>query len=169
MLGWENVSLIRLSGNPWKCDCNLLWMVDKKMKIDPLQLPVCDSPSNYKDQTVTTLRQLDSTFCMLYRMSSRVRTARLFLIVAILIIVSAIITTTWYLINNRRKNGLKLRNLFYKPQLPKYAYRNLAMGDDVEQDSPSGIVINDDTAIVPKNNGNKKQNRDLASRLADDS
>jgi len=141
-----------------------IMVVDVKMKIDPLELPVCDSPSNYKGQTVTQLRQLDSTFCMFHRMSSRVRTARLFLIVAVLIIVSAIITTTWYLINNRRKNGLKLRNLFYKPQLPKYAYRNLAMGDDVEQDSPSGVVINDDTAIIPK-----KQNRDLASRLADDS
>jgi Leucine-rich repeat (LRR) protein len=166
MLSWGNVSVIRLGGNPWECDCELLWMMDPKMKIDQTFLPVCDSPSAYKGKPVSKVRQIDSTFCMLKRISARIRTARLFLIVAILIIVSGVITVSWYLINNRRRNGLKLRNLFYKPQLPKYAYRNLAMGDEVEQDLPPGVVVNDGASIIPKNN---KQNRDLASRLADES
>jgi len=166
-LPWANVSgMIRLTGNPWKCDCNLLWMMQPGLKLDKAQLPICATPSNLKGQSVPNVRMNDSTFCIMTRLSARIRTARLFLIVAVLIVVTGVITTGWYLFTNRRRNGLKLRNLFYKPQLPKYAYRNLAMGDETEQESPQ-IVTNDADSILPKN-GAQKNNRDLASRLADD-
>jgi hypothetical protein len=55
---------------------------------------------------------------------------------------------------------LKIRNLFYKPQLPKYAYRNLAMGDEADE---VVIVSNDGASILPKSTNRKS---DLASRLA---
>jgi len=162
MLAWVNISVIRLGNNPWVCDCNAIWMINPALKYDKAEVPVCDSPVGLKGKKITELGNYEFGLCITARLTGRIRAARMFLIVAMLIIVCGIITTTWYFIVNRRRKGLKLRNLFYKPQLPKYAYRNLAMGEEPEPDP--AIVSNDGASILPKNNSK----RDLASRLADD-
>jgi len=164
MLPWENVSgMIRLSGNPFVCDCEIDWMMTPGLKFDKLQPPTCQSPTSLKDQPIPTLRDFDSLFCIMSRLKPRIRTARLFLMLAIVVIVAGILTATWYVFIHRR--GMKIRNLFYKPQLPKYAYRNLAMGDDAAEPDSAATASNDGASIVPKEKG--KPNRDLAARLAE--
>jgi len=155
--------MIRLSGNPFVCDCEIDWMMTPGLKFDKLQPPTCQSPTSLKDQPIPTLRDFDSLFCIMSRLKPRIRTARLFLMLAIVVIVAGILTATWYVFIHRR--GMKIRNLFYKPQLPKYAYRNLAMGDDAAEPDSAATASNDGASIVPKEKG--KPNRDLAARLAE--
>jgi Leucine-rich repeat (LRR) protein len=161
LLPWENITgMIRLGGNRWKCGCEALWMTNTALKYDSLDPPICATPLKLKGRQITSLDKYEPGLCLVSRLSGRIRAARVFLIAAILIIIFGLITGTWYVVNNRRKNGLKIRNLFYKPQLPKYAYRNLAMGDEADE---VVIVSNDGASILPKSTNRKS---DLASRLA---
>jgi hypothetical protein len=42
-------SIMSIQGNPWKCDCDLGWLVDpsinKRIKFDMLDEAMCKSPS----------------------------------------------------------------------------------------------------------------------------
>lgn len=164
LLHWGNITgVIRLAGNPWKCGCEVVWMTNAALKYDMADPPVCASPLRLKGKPIPNLNKYEPGLCLSTRLSGRIRAARVFLIAAVLIIIFGLVSSAWYLFNNRRKNGLKLRNMFYKPQLPKYAYRNLAMGEETDE----VVFSNDGASILPKSN--RKSDRDLASRLAEES
>lgn len=58
-------SIVSLEGNPWKCDCNLGWVVDdainKHVRIDTVREALCKSPSRLHGFKVTDLNTEDFT------------------------------------------------------------------------------------------------------------
>ncbi|WP_411025599.1 hypothetical protein, partial [Salmonella sp. s55004] len=68
----RGVDELRMSGNPWNCDCNLRWIVDKKTQFinytitDP---PNCQSPASLTGHPIFQLNE-DEFACIPYREGS---------------------------------------------------------------------------------------------------
>ncbi len=81
-----------------------------------------------EDKVVTLLH--DSELCITGRFAGSAL-GRIFVTITIIVLIAGTMTLAWYLWITRG-NGPKLRNIFYRPDLPKYAYRNLAMSTETD-------------------------------------
>jgi len=137
LLPWSEVKTLKLGDNPFNCDCKLSWMTDQKLDYSKGDsTPACDSPIHLKGRPLNVLRERE-----LCRGSFRF--GRLFVGLTLVLLASAALLVTWYICSTRGRdgngNGFRLRNVFYKPQLPRYGYRNLIVKEDDEQ-----ALANDD-------------------------
>ncbi len=50
---------LRLSGNPWHCDCNLRWLRDSLVTYPNIMEPMCMTPSKHANQRISSVARMD--------------------------------------------------------------------------------------------------------------
>ena len=57
LLPWSKIKELNLSGNPWKCDCAMSWLVTSGAQLD--KYLVCDSPEHVSGKPIKDLKLSD--------------------------------------------------------------------------------------------------------------
>jgi len=84
----------------------------------------CAGPQHLLGRPLSVLR--DRELCQM-----PLRVGRLFVGLSLLLLACASLLLAWYMCSARaRDSSFRLRNVFYKPQLPRYGYRNLMVNED---------------------------------------
>ncbi|MFH4973851.1 hypothetical protein AB6A40_000560 [Gnathostoma spinigerum] len=122
---------VQLGGNPWNCTCEnhfILKLDDGTSHIPPR----CKYPKKLRNMTFDSL--LPGSVC-----PRHVQIHRLFVSLAFLIAVLMVALLLYYLISTDR---LRLRNVFYRPDMPHINYTNLS------RDEPRNDVRNQPEVVA---------------------
>lgn len=134
LLPWSNVSRVRLAGNPWKCDCDIVWFANRDVHFKLIDAPVCATPERMKGQLVEEVDEL-LTNCEGPAMVHR--GGRAFALAAFLTFALSLMVAAWFFCCRSSMKGrtFQLPTRFYKSaDSGEYAYRNLGAQDKEEDD-----------------------------------
>jgi len=129
----RDLKSVKLGDNPFRCDCDIVWMTDLGIDFSAGdETPACKSPDNLLGRPVSVLRSRELCPAPL---RSGFRIERLILIFGLMIIVAV---GGWYLWSRRagattqphRCCISKLRNMYCKTPMPRFAYHNLVKDDE---------------------------------------
>uniref|UniRef100_A0A914XGM2 LRRCT domain-containing protein n=1 Tax=Plectus sambesii TaxID=2011161 RepID=A0A914XGM2_9BILA len=146
MVDWSKLTTLKLGYNPFNCDCKLSWLTDDEIDYSAGDAPPrCHTPQRLEGRPLHVLRKRE--LC-----NGSFRFGRLFVGLTFVLLASVGLIVGWYVCTSRGRdgNGFRVRNIFYKPQLPRYGYRNLIVKEDEQS------LANDDYNDQPDEHSKRK-------------
>ncbi|VDD93718.1 unnamed protein product [Enterobius vermicularis] len=112
----SNLIGLAFSSTPWNCTCDTAWMLELDLEV--IKGPKCQSPQYLKDKQLLSLTS--QMLC-----PNRLRFTKLMLSLFVVLTAVFFAIFVYYLTTNYR-----IRNIFYRPDMPNVGYRNLSNADE---------------------------------------
>lgn len=130
LMNWSRVDTVILHSTPWSCDCDMIWLLNFKEKIDPLAR--CQAPENMKNFPISRLNVKDfGTACSKTAPSPNYWSMpRLLISLTALTILCGISVIVYILFRNKGRFQTAIPAAWTqqsKKRQQPFAYRNLAM------------------------------------------
>ncbi|VDM43658.1 unnamed protein product [Toxocara canis] len=128
LLDTSKLETLKLGGNRWNCICDMAWVIDADIDLNQgSKTPICSEPEALNGRLLNSLSVQD--IC-----PGRLRISRLVLSLFVIVSASVIVILLYYVVTNYR-----IRNVFYRPDMPHIGYSNLNRAEEEERKKKSMV------------------------------
>jgi len=113
LVDWDDLSVLQIHGNPWRCDCHILWML-KELREATAERIVCVSPRHLNGRQLIKIHPVDLACHNYITVHSRLAIGLIILSTAFLLLILLAICIKWrkQLLPCCRFSGIKYVALF---------------------------------------------------------